>query len=155
MKKAFTLVEIIISIFLFSLIMIFLYKSISTIQINNKNFRLNSQKNLNLTKTISLLKKDLILSNNIKIKKIDKNFNNIKLKTKNSIYNFAYPTVEWLVLKKSQNLVRVEYVNHLQKHLLSTGIKCKIFKIYKSIKNNQKLIYLKLVNNQEIILESY
>ena len=154
MKKAFTLVEIIISIFIFSLIMIFLYKSVSTIRLNNENFRKNTQKNLFLTKTISLLKKDLILSTKFSSKKIDNKINKIILNTKNSIYNFAFATVVWTVIKKTNDLVRVEYVNKANKHLLKTNLKCKIFKIYKSTIDNKKFIYIKLLNNQEIITET-
>ncbi len=151
MKKAFTLIEVIISIFLFSLITVFLYKSISNLRLNNKNLMQNANQNKNLSKVIKLLKSDLILAKNISLKKIDKNYLLIET-TLNSIHDISKPFVEWKILKNSKKLVRVEK-NGENIFINDTTLKCKKIRIIKSNKNNTYLIYIKLENNQELITE--
>jgi prepilin-type N-terminal cleavage/methylation domain-containing protein len=152
MKKAFTLIEVIISIFIFSLIMIFLYKSISSLKINNKNLKNTTQKSKNLSKTITLLKSDLTLSKKIDLKLLQKDILSIDT-TLNSIHNIAKPKVIWKILKQSKTLVRVEKINGLT-FLDDTTLKCKKFKIYYSEKEQKILIYIKTVDNKEIITET-
>jgi len=150
MKKAFTLIEVIISIFIFSMITIFLYKSISSLKINNKNLKRTSQKNKNLSKVAMLLKSDLILAKEFDKKLLEKDI--LSIKTTNSIYNIAKPKVVWKILKDENKLVRVEEINKNQ--LLSdTTLKCKKFKIYHSTKTNKFFIYIKTIDNKELITE--
>ena len=148
MKKAFTLIEVLISIFLFALIMIFIYKSISNLQLNNKNLLRNSKKNSIISKVIYLLKNDLILSKEIKINN-DKN--QLILKTINSIHNNSQVQVSWIILKQTSDLIRVEKSNN-KFYVEKTNLKCKKLKIYKS--NKQKiLVFIETKNNKKILFE--
>jgi len=151
MKKAFTLVEVIISILIFSIIMMFLYKSVSSLKLNNKNLKNSVIKEKNLAKVALLIKQDLTLARKLDTKLLEKDI--LSIETTNSIYNIAKPKVVWKVLKENNKLVRVETVNSLT--LLSdTTIKCKKFKIYFSKKEHKFLIYIKTTNNKELITES-
>ena len=157
-KKAFTLVEIILSIFLFSIIMMFLFKATSNLQHNNKNFKTSIDKDTNQEKIISLLKKDLIMSNSksFKMDNKDKEKSIITFQTNSSIYNISKPYVTWKVLKNSKRLVRVESSQKHSKdnesyHIDIIKDNCKLFKIYKG--KNGYLIYIKDSINKEIIAE--
>jgi len=142
-KKAFTLIEIIISIFLFSIVMLFLYKTTSNLRLNNKNLKQNYNKNTNLNKTIYLLKNDIICASSIKIKNEKQK---LTLKTTSSIHKNTNPTVIWKLLKNN-SLVRVEN-NFVDK----TDIKLNKIKFYKSAKGNF-LIFLETQTNKKIIAE--
>ncbi len=133
MNKAFTLVEIIISIFLFSLIMIFLYKSTSSLRLNNKNLSNNYSNNTKFNKILYQLKNDLILSTKIKINN-EKNL--IQLTTTNTLHQNNKPKVIWTILKQSNTLIRVE-----NKKIDSTNIKIKSIKFYENNNKNKILCF--------------
>ncbi len=145
MKKAFTLVEIVISIFLFSLIMIFLYKSISNLRLNNKNLKNNHTKSKTFNKVLYQLKNDLILSTKIKIYNSK---NRIELITSNTFYQNSRPKVIWTILKQSKILVRIE-----NKKIDTTKIKVKSIKFYQTKKKNKILCYIEKNNNKKTIFE--
>ena len=145
MKKAFTLVEIIISIFLFSLIMIFLYKSTSNLRLNNKNLKENHSKSKTFNKVLYQLKNDLILSSKVKI---DNEKNKIELITTNTLYENSNPKVIWTILKQSKTLIRVE-----NKKIATTNIKLKSIKFYQSKRKDKILCYIEKNNNKKIIFE--
>jgi len=143
LKKAFTLIEIIISIFLFSIVMLFLYKTTSNLRLSNKNLKQNYNKNSNLNKTIYLLKNDIISTSSIKIKNEKQK---LTLKTTSSIHNNTNPTVIWKLLKNN-SLIRVEngFVD-------KTDIKLNKIRFYKSSKG-KFLIFLEISTNKKIIAE--
>ena len=146
MKKAFTLVEIIISILLFSLIMIFLYKSTTNLRLNNKNLKNNHSKNKTFNKVLYQLKNDLILSSKVKI---DNEKNKIELITNNTFYRNSKSKVIWKILKQSKILVRVE-----NKKVDTTNIKLKSIKFYEKNKKKDKILcYIEKNNNKKIIFE--
>lgn len=157
MKRGFTLIEIILSIFLFSIIMMFLFKATSNLKHNNTNFQKSISKDSQELKTIELLKKDLILANNkVKIINKDKDRTIITFQTRNSIYNISKPYVTWRVLKNSNKLIRVESKNKFTNenenyHLDTTKDNCKVFQVYKG--KQGYLIYIKDKSNKEIISE--
>ena len=150
MKKAFTLVEIIISIIIFALIMMFLYKSVANLRLNNKNLKHTVSKSKNISNIITLLKEDIILSKKIDLKLLDKD--TLSLITTNSIEQISKPKVTWKILKRSQKLIRIEEVNNL-KILRDTTLKCKKFKLYYNKKEHKLLIFIKTLNNQKYIFE--
>jgi len=151
MKKAFTLVEVIISIFIFSLIMIFLYQSISSLKKNNINLKQTTQKSKILSKIITLLKTDIIYAKKINLKHLNNDI--LSLKTLNSLHNISKPNVTWKILEQNNELVRVEEINGI-KLLDDTTIQCKSFKIYFSRKEHKVLLYIKTLDNKTIITET-
>jgi len=157
-KKAFTLIEIILSIFLFSIIMMFLFKATANLRHNNKNFQISINKDTKKLKFIALLQKDLIMSNSksFKFNNTNKDKTIITFRTNNSIYNISKPYVTWRVLKNSNKLVRVESNQQYNKnnenyHLIVASDNCKIFQIYKGKKGY--LIYIKDNLDKELITE--
>ena len=144
MKKAFTLAEIIISIFIFSLIMIFLYKSTSNLKLNNTNLKKNYEKKKKIYKTIYQLKNDLILSENIKIYN-DKN--KLELITYNTLYQNSKPKVIWIMLKNSKKLIRIE------NEKVDFTIIINSIKFYQN-KNKDKIVcYIKDYSRKDIVFE--
>ena len=150
MKKAFTLVEVIISIIIFALIMMFLYKSIANLRLNNKNLKHTVSKSKNISKIIYLLKNDIILAKKIDLKLLTKD--TLVLETTSSIEQISKPKVTWKVLKRSKKLVRIEEVKE-KKIIRDTTIKCSKFKLYYNKKEHKLLVFIKTLNNQKYIFE--
>jgi prepilin-type N-terminal cleavage/methylation domain-containing protein len=108
MRKAFTLIEILISIMLLSLVLIGLYDSLDIQRNSNKHLFEYLQKALNKDKTIMVLFNDLMKSDgNITIKKSD--YDRLCINsTTNSLYALPVAKVCWVVIKEKNQLVRVE-----------------------------------------------
>jgi len=116
-KKAFTLVEMMISITLFSIIIIFLYQALDVTKSSNKFY----SKKLQELEVKSDIKKLMFLdimnldSNSSIIIAKDKDDNSIlKLKTSNLYHNDFFTNVTYL-LTKSNKLVRIESVDIFNK----------------------------------------
>ncbi len=109
MKKAFTLIELVIAIGIFSVLVIYMYQSIATTKKSTSIYEKMYQK----TKQISLVKK--IIYNDI-FNQVDpykntsisgnKNFSTYYLRTNNSLNGLASPFVAYKVHKN--NLYRFE-----------------------------------------------
>jgi len=154
MKKSFTLIEVMISIAIFSLLVLFMSKVVS-----NLNISVNILKNDYSTKTkqqylIKTLYADILNKKWIKIVNHNKNYSIVYLQTSNSLYNIPMPYVVWYVSKKQNSLMRLECS---QKCELPTNIGwldkfdkgVKIFKIYQ--KQNKFFIFIK--DKKELFFE--
>lgn len=114
MKKGFTLFEVMISISLFMIIIIFLYQTLDMTEKSNKFFskKLEISKNDNNLKKMFILdimnKEKPIKSNNILA---DKNDNSIFIFTTNNIYHNPFYTNITYLLSKKKNLIRIESKN--------------------------------------------
>ena len=153
-KKAFTLIEVFISIFLLTLVILALYKNLNIVKkstINLYSHLKNSQKDINAYKLLYL---DLLqITNNLKITSKDKNYDRVCFFSKNSLYNLPKAYICWVVHKKNNTLLRVESSKKftlppqkeipIQKDIIKKDIE--IFKIYrhKNKKENQLLIFIK------------
>ena len=161
-KKAFTLVELIISIFLLGIIVVFLYKATGTLQKSNKIFYQN-EKRLEVGEDIlNMLYKDIFQSNDLNIS--GKNSVLLKLKTKNSLFDISMPYVSWFVSKDEDTLLRFESIYPFSKinnqnsyyyHISVVAKGCEKFQIYQSKKKKYILIYIKLKNKEPLIYEFY
>ncbi|MCG3675306.1 prepilin-type N-terminal cleavage/methylation domain-containing protein [Aliarcobacter butzleri] len=120
MKKAFTLLEIIISITLFSILMIFLYKTIDQTEYSNQLF---NQKEVNLRKSNALhniFLEDIAESSSISIS-TDKNKNSIvKIVSNNTYHNVFYTNITYLI-GSSKTLVRIESLEAFQEESISSN----------------------------------
>jgi len=163
-RSAFTLIEIVISIFLLSLIIIFVSESLSNLSSSQKivdKIVNNESLENKLTKTLYY---DLFFAKNIKITG-GKNYSILYLTTQNSLFNIDYPYVIWYVLKNNNTLCRLEsaykinlplYPEDFYKVNVSKVLtQCEIFKIYKSKDKIRFLIYIKTKNKPPITLELY
>jgi len=163
MRRAFTLIELMISISILAIIMIFLYKSYATM---NRSNRFYKQK-LQLIKDEEIKKKILYIDfltsfgNSIKILNQEPNSDVVFLQTKNSMHKRYNPYVAYIF--KNHKLYRLESLKKfttyplVQNSVFSFEVlgDCEIFRVYKSkkTKTNSYLIDAKFKNTQEIILK--
>ena len=148
-KRAFTLVEVVISIFLFSIMMIFLYKSVASLKLSNQIIKRHTQNDKIISKTISLMREDILKGYKIYTSSLQKDI--LSLKTLNSIHQIAKPLVKWMLIKN--HLIRVER-NYEIFFVNDTTLKCKDFRVLLSKKKDKILIFLKLMDNKEFIYET-
>lgn len=113
-KKSFTLLEVIISVTIFMIVLLFLYKTLDQTKHSNKLFE-NKQK---IVKSINHLN-TLILediaekTNKLKITYTDEKNTNIVFKSNNTFHNPYYVNIAYLV-SSNDKLVRVESLNEFK-----------------------------------------
>ena len=107
-RKAFTLLEVLISIALLGIILPALYKSVEMLHDSNQHLFEYLEKSKKITKATQTLYLDILSSDgNITIKKDE--FTRLCMEqTKNSLYALPVAKVCWVVLKKDNTLVRIE-----------------------------------------------
>ena len=108
MKKAFTLIEVMISIVLLMIIIAFLYQSLDITEKSNKFFKEKLVKKREINNIKNIFFKDIINSFEVKSLTEDKNKNTIiSLKTSNTYHDAFYQNVTYLI-SKNNNLIRIE-----------------------------------------------
>ena len=164
-KKAFTLIELIISILLIGLIVTYLFETLGVLKKSDKKLEAKREKRELMLKIKQSIYLDILQANDVNISKTNnKNIDLLTLKeTKNSLHNLDMPDVIYLVDKKNR-LIRVEGYNiklPLNTQTLYT-VKfdevldnIEFFKIYKSKKKDKILIYLKSQKLPEIFFEMF
>jgi len=107
-RKAFTLIEVLISIALLGIILPALYQSVDMLRDSNQNLFKYLEKSKKITKATQTLYLDILSSDgNITIKKDE--FTRLCMEqTINSLYALPVAKVCWVVLKKDNTLVRIE-----------------------------------------------
>lgn len=158
LKKSFTLIEIIVSISLFSIIIIFLYSTLNITQKSNNFFKtqLNSSikdKNIKL-----LIFQDFVNSSDIKIYP-SKNKNNIlAFETTNTYHNSFFTNITY-ILTKQNNLVRIEsnikydkknqqkYLDNENKYIDIIKTDVKNFRVYKH--KNKNIYTIEIISNNK------
>ena len=168
MRKAFTLIELMISIVILTILMLFLYKSYSAL---NKSNRLLSEEVQKISQ-IELLK-EVIYKDFSVARRVDVNRSSVIIlnqskeedvvffQTSNSIHQRINPYIAYMV--KEHTLYRLESLKPFKEYPLVAESefvadelgKVKIFRVYKS-KDVQKASYLfhaLFENSQEILLK--
>jgi len=107
-RKAFTLLEVLISIALMGIILPALYKSVDILRDSNRHLFKYVEKSKESTKAAQTLYLDILGSDgNLTIQKDD--FSRLCIEnTKNSLYALPNAKVCWVVVKKDHALLRVE-----------------------------------------------
>ncbi|MCF6244711.1 MAG: prepilin-type N-terminal cleavage/methylation domain-containing protein [Sulfurovum sp.] len=107
-RKAFTLLEVLISIALLGIILVPLFSVVDLMKDSNSHLLKSLEKSKEITKATKILFLDILSSDGkIEIKKDE--FTRLCLEeTKNSIYNLTLAKVCWVVLKDKNTLVRIE-----------------------------------------------
>lgn len=107
-RKAFTLIEVLISIALMGIVIVALFSSVDLLQNSNEHLLKYLKKSKTITKATKTLYSDIIGSDgNITIKKDE--FSRVCMEeTRNSLYALPSAKVCWVVLKKDKTLARVE-----------------------------------------------
>ena len=152
-KKAFTLIEVLISIMLLSLVLMALYRSADILRASNKNLFNHLERSSGALKGSKTLYMDILQSDgNITIIS-DEEFHQLLINnTKNSLYGLYGAKVTWLVHKKENTLLRIEggeYTIPLKlEERVSIDIiskKMEVFKIYRGKKHTKLLIVSKTI----------
>ncbi len=107
-RKAFTLLEVLISIALLGIIIVALFSSVDMLQNSNQHLAKYLEKSKTITKATKTLYLDMMGSDgNITLKKDE--FSRVCMEeTQNSLYALPSAKVCWIVLKKDKTLVRIE-----------------------------------------------
>ena len=161
MKKAFTLVEVIISVILLGLIVTFIYKALENMQTSNQIFKNRSKELEKEEKIIKLLYEDILEADYIKITG-GKKYKAVELKTNSSLYNISKPKVLWFVSNYKSTLTRAEstklplnYENRFLSHITKIKENCETFVVKRSNKKDKILIYIKFKNEKPIVFEFF
>jgi len=108
-RRAFTLIELMVSIALTVIIVFFLYKALSSQQISNAVLQKRTSAMKNRDKIFYLLYLDIKESNSTKIAKtFNKDYSILYVDTKNSLHNLSFSHVVYYVNAKKKTLVRLE-----------------------------------------------
>jgi len=107
-RKAFTLLEVLISIALMGIIIVALFSSVDMLQNSNQHLAKYLKKSKTITKATKTLYLDMMGSDgNITLQKDE--FSRVCMEeTQNSLYALPSAKVCWVVLKKDKTLVRIE-----------------------------------------------
>ena len=135
MKKAFSLIEVLISIILFGMVYLTITNILSYLKTSNsflKELYYKFDKNEKILKTLYM---DLLEAYNVKIVKKDKNTCTLYILTNNSLYNLSQVYVIWYVNKG--RLIRVESLDKRLLPLDKIGYmydfgEVKIFRVFKN-----------------------
>jgi len=155
-RKAFTLIEVLISITLLSLVLMALYKSVDILRESNKHLFKHLEKSNRSLKCSRTLYMDLMFAdNNISISTEEK-FHRLTIEnTTYSLYGLGNVKVTWLVTKEDNSLLRVEGGKYsiplrgeeqVEIDLVAKDIE--MFKVYKS-KKKDKILAIIQVKGQD------
>ena len=149
MKKSFTLIEILISIIIVSILFLAMSNVINQFKGTKNTLKNEYLKNIQQSLITKVLYYDLLNAKSIKIINSKyKNFIQLYLQTKNSLYHFDMPYVVWYVSKNNNTLMRIENKNKIKLPNNNAFFidkftnNIKIFKIYK--KQDKLFIYLQI-----------
>jgi len=161
MRKAFTLVELMISIAILSLLMIFLYKSYANLNLSNKIYFTEAkklEKLENIKKTI-YLDFSLSVDANITILNQDTKEDVVYFQTTHSLHRRILPYIAYIV--KDKKLFRLESLRVFEKYPLASSDsfdvdylgKVEKFRLFPSKDKEEKLylIDLHFTNKQRIV----
>ncbi len=156
MRRAFTLVELMISVILLSIIVTFLYQSVAQLQNSNQKLIKSTNKTLEREDLLKVLYNDFINLTSLDI--IDKSDDTdvLVLQSTNSFYKMSMPYVRYMVdndaiLRRIESAgVQLDYENSFFRFdTLATEVKT--LKVYE--KDGHYFIYVKSDNMQDIYLD--
>ena len=107
-RKAFTLLEVLISIALMGIVLVALFSSVDLLHDSNQHLATHLEKSKKITQATQVLYKDIVSSDgNITIQKDE--FTRLCIEsTVNSLYGLNRAKVCWVVMKDKNRLVRIE-----------------------------------------------
>jgi len=154
-RAAFTLIEMMIAISIFSIMMLYLYKSYSTLNISNDNLKVEVNKIQNIQKIKKIIFLDFTLAlynskNIINIDNREKGEDFVFFQSSHSIHKRINPYITYMV--KNQKLYRLESLKKISTYELPSDAEfdiellgeVKSFKVYKTTKKH--LSYLVSIN---------
>jgi len=155
-SRAFTLLEVLISITLLSLVLMALYKSADILRDSNLHLFQYLQKSTKTLKGSKTLYMDLLHSDhNISINSEEKFHRLTMASTTHSLYGQGQAKVVWLVYKEENTLLRIEggqydipLKNEQRVEIDVIAKNIELFKIYKS-KKKDKILAMIQIKGQE------
>jgi len=163
MRKAYTLVELVISITILSIIIIFLYKSYASLNESNRFYKkeLSHIKSQQLKKKVIFLDFSLAMDKSIKIINQDKKEDIVFLQSSNSMHNRYNPYIAYIF--KEQKLYRLESLKEFKKYPLSVDTEfsvdyfgeAKSFRVYQSDDNSTAsyLVHIDFKEDEDVLLK--
>jgi prepilin-type N-terminal cleavage/methylation domain-containing protein len=164
MKKGFTLVELLVSIAIFGLIAMLMFGTIDNLRKQLTFYQNKEAQIVHKNRILSLLRSDFDRPKTLKIIRSSENaYDTILIDGSNrSLYGMNDPYVVWMILKKTQSLVRLESSGPItlpippeslyQIHSDTIGNECEIFRVYDS--NQSRLVYLKFFDNAPFVVQT-
>lgn len=114
-KKAFTLLEVVISITIFMIILVFLYKTIDNTKLSNNKFEQHIDKKLESNNLYKILTEDIAESRGIIELSQDRDKNSMLIfKSNNTFYDSFFTNITYMI-SSSNKLVRIESLEKFQK----------------------------------------
>ncbi len=160
-KSAFTLIELLISIVILSILMLFLYKSYANLNRSNLVLKEQTDKIAKIEELKKTLNLDFTSALSVTILKQDPKKDIVFLQTKNSVHNRINPYVGYIF--KDKMLYRIESLKALKEYPLVADSdfvadrlgKVKIFRVYKArdAKKNLYLVHILFEDDVEILLK--
>jgi hypothetical protein len=161
-RKGFTLIELLLSLFLTMLIVYFSYNFLAEAKTKSEWGDDVDARFFRKYHRAKLLKDDIFYSEQNQILG-SKNYSILKLKTKNSIHGIAAPYVVWLVLKESNELIRLESKSEISLPISEANIynifmdemgkNCDIFKVYPSSGQTDLMVFYQFVDEKPVMFE--
>ena len=162
MKKAFTLIELLISIIILSIIMLFLYKSYASVNRTNVFHQEKAKEILGLELKKKIMFLDFALGSDIKVLNQEKNEDIVFLQTTNSIHNRFNPYVAYVIAESK--LYRLESLTIFREYPLSSEVEFSFecfgdvdgFRAYKSQDDEQNsyLLHVDFKNEKDILIKT-
>ena len=164
MRRAFTLIEMMIAIVIFSLIVLFLYKSYDALRQSNQKYTTMTKEIRRLWRIKKMLYLDfaLLIKSDVSVLNQERNEDVVLLQTSNSLHNRFYPYVAYVV--KEGTLYRLESLRKLSYPFdaqttadVDEIAKVTRFRIYKALKKENEtaaayyLIDIKLADGRRIL----
>ena len=108
-RRAFTLMELLISVVLIALIAMYLYASLGRTRASNSTLRTHTEAQEQRLKTYELLYRDFMESYRVEtMDSKSKRYQILKMRTGNSLYDIAAPYVIYFVRTDTRQLIRLE-----------------------------------------------
>ena len=167
-KKAFTLVEVLISITLFSIILLFMYKTLDMTNFSNKLFEDKIEKNMLQNSMKQILIEDILEASSVLNLDETAEFLLLEIQSNNMYHDVFYKYIYYLV-SREKNLLRIESLNKINfKNLTHESLEnAYVDLLLKNIeifslatfsknysKNNAVTILLKQKNTKKILITS-
>ena len=155
MRKAFTLIEVLIATMLLAIVLTGLYSVLDTQRRSVKVIKENLDRSIEQDRAIMVLYQDILKSDgNITLKKSERDTICME-STQNSLYGLDVAKVCWLVLKDGDSLARVEgnnyklplgLENRVEIDIVAKGVK--LFDIYRDKKSGNYLVVMQELNKE-------
>lgn len=121
--KAFTLIEVIISITLFSIILLFMYKTLDMTNFSNKIFEDKIEKNMLQNTVKQIIVEDILEASSVLNLDNTAEFSLLEIQSNNMYHDVFYKYIYYLV-SREKNLLRIESLNKINfKNLTHESLK--------------------------------